>query len=127
MVNLSQAFFGEKNTAALAVEAHDCVHAVQHNVGNKWLEMRSVVVPIDLFNTTTLLTFIILPVKCDGAKRALAWMKEKQIVTSSEYDASKDALRWAARTYVVSAVGLIATLLYYLPIYHSRHYKYLTP
>jgi len=150
MVNLSQAVFGEKNAAAAAVAAHECGHAVQHNVGYKWLKMRSALVPIVsfssrfiqfviiggillinvfpelllggivLFSLTTLFAFITLPVEYDASNRALAWMKEKQIVTSSEYAASKDALSWAARTYVVSAVGSIATLLYYLSIYLRR-------
>ena len=75
---------------------------------------------IGLFALTTLFAFITLPVEFDASRRALAWVKEKHIVTSEEYAASKDSLKWAALTYVVSAIGSLATLLYYLSIYLNR-------
>ena len=61
-----------------------------------------------------------LPVEYDASNRALAWLEEKQMVTNTEHDAAKDALKWAARTYVVAALSSIATLLYYVNIYSSR-------
>ncbi|NUM32518.1 MAG: zinc metallopeptidase [Bacteroidetes bacterium] len=72
------------------------------------------VIGIALFALTTLFSFITLPVEFDASKRALAWIKEKNIVSSSEYEMSKDSLKWAALTYVVAAIGSLATLLYYI-------------
>lgn len=149
-VNLSTGVYSERNAAAAAVAAHECGHAVQHAVGYSWLQMRSKLVPvvsvssrlvqwvliggiilintfpqllligIVLFALTTLFSFITLPVEYDASNRALAWIKEKNIVTSTEYVASKDALKWAARTYVVAAIGSLATLVYYILIYAGR-------
>ena len=56
----------------------------------------------------------------DASNRALKWLKERQIVNTGEYAMSADALKWAARTYVVAAIGSIGTLLYYLMIYMNR-------
>ncbi len=69
---------------------------------------------IVLFAVTTLFAFITLPVEFDASKRALAWMTEKNIVTTEEHSGAEDALKWAARTYVVAALGSLATLLYYI-------------
>ncbi|MDP2058566.1 MAG: zinc metallopeptidase, partial [Flavobacteriaceae bacterium] len=77
-------------------------------------------VGIVLFSLTTLFTIITLPVEYDASNRALAWLENKRIVTRDELAGSKDALKWAARTYVVAAIGSIATLLYYISIYTSR-------
>lgn len=71
---------------------------------------------VTLFGVTTLFSFITLPVEFDASRRALAWIKDRNIVTPSEYDMSKDALKWAALTYVVAALGSLATLLYYISI-----------
>lgn len=68
----------------------------------------------------TAFALITLPVEFDASRRALAWMKNNNIVTSSEYDGSKDALKWAAMTYVVAAAGAIANLLYYVSIFLGR-------
>lgn len=149
-VNLSAVVYDQRNAAAAAVAAHECGHAVQHAKGYAWLQMRSKLVPIvsitsrflqwillagilmiqvfpqlllvgiALFALTTLFAFITLPVEFDASRRALAWVKEKHIVTPEEYAASKDSLKWAALTYVVSAIGSLATLLYYLSIYLNR-------
>jgi len=73
-----------------------------------------------MFGFTTLFAFITLPVEYDASNRALAWIKQKGIVTPSEYDMSADALKWAARTYVVAAIGSLATLLYYVSIFMNR-------
>ncbi|PKP40394.1 MAG: hypothetical protein CVT96_08985 [Bacteroidetes bacterium HGW-Bacteroidetes-13] len=149
-VNLSEAVYNQRNAAAAAVAAHECGHAVQHAIGYDWLQMRSKLVPvvsvasnwvqwillggillintfpslllvgIVLFSLTTLFTIITLPVEYDASNRALAWLENKRIVTRDELVGSKDALKWAARTYVVAAIGSIATLLYYISIYTSR-------
>jgi Zn-dependent membrane protease YugP len=75
---------------------------------------------IIMFAMTTLFAFITLPVEYDASNRALAWIKRNGIVTTGEYDMSADALKWAARTYVVAAIGSLATLLYYIMIYMGR-------
>jgi hypothetical protein len=75
---------------------------------------------IILFAFTTVFSFITLPVEYDASNRALAWIKARNIVNVQEYAASEDALKWAARTYVVSAIGSLATLLYYISIYMGR-------
>jgi Zn-dependent membrane protease YugP len=61
----------------------------------------------------TLFSFITLPVEYDASNRALAWLKAKNIVTPEEYKGSEDALKWAARTYLVAAIGALASLLYW--------------
>ena len=149
-VNLSEAVYSERNAAAAAVAAHECGHAVQHAQAYSWLQFRSKLVPvvsvtsslvqwillggillintfpqllligIILFATTTLFSIITLPVEYDASNRALKWLKDRQIVTTGEYAMSADALKWAARTYVVAAIGSIGTLLYYLMIYMNR-------
>jgi hypothetical protein len=73
-----------------------------------------------LFAMGTLFSFITLPVEYDASKRALVWLETKNMVTPQEHDAAKDALKWAARTYVVAALGSLATLLYFINIYLGR-------
>ncbi|MBL0014364.1 MAG: zinc metallopeptidase [Flavobacterium sp.] len=149
-VNLSEAVYNQRNAAAAAVAAHECGHAVQHATAYSWLEMRSKLVPvvsvassyiqwvliagilmvrtfpqlllvgIVLFAATTLFSIITLPVEYDASNRALAWLENKQMLNREEHDGAKDALKWAARTYVVAAIGSIATLLYYVMIYMNR-------
>lgn len=149
-VNLSQVVYNERNAAAAAVSAHEVGHAVQHATNYSMLQMRSKLVPvvsfgsrymqwillggiamiqvfpqlllagICLFALTTLFSLVTLPVEFDASKRALVWLKGNNIVTAEEYVGSKDALKWAAMTYVVAAVGSIATLLYYVSIYMNR-------
>ncbi|WP_296316266.1 zinc metallopeptidase [Winogradskyella sp. UBA3174] len=75
---------------------------------------------IVLFGVTTLFTFITLPVEYDASNRALAWLKNKNMVTPDEYKGSEDALKWAARTYLVAALGSLATLLYFVSMFLSR-------
>lgn len=146
-VNLSEAVYNQRNAAAAAVAAHECGHAVQHAVGYEWLTMRSKLVPfvnvassymqwillggilllntfpglllfgIILFAATTLFSVITLPVEYDASHRALAWLENKRMLAQQEQAGAKDALKWAARTYVVAALGSIATLLYYVSIY----------
>jgi len=149
-VNLSESVYHQRNAAAAAVAAHEVGHAVQHNTAYQWLTMRSKLVPavqasstvlpwvlmggvimintfpsllligIALFAMTTIFSFVTLPVEFDASKRALAWMNDKGVVTSQELAMSRDALKWAALTYVVSALGSLALLLYYVSIYLGR-------
>ncbi|OYX84545.1 MAG: hypothetical protein B7Y83_07815 [Flavobacteriales bacterium 32-34-25] len=146
-VNLSESVYNQRNAAAAAVAAHECGHAVQHAVGYEWLSMRSKLVPfvnvassymqwillagilmlktfpgllligIILFAATTVFSIVTLPVEYDASNRALAWLKNKNMLNPAEYVGAEDSLKWAARTYVVAALGSIATLLYYLSIY----------
>lgn len=149
-VNLSEAVYNQRNAAAAAVAAHECGHAVQHATAYSWLTMRSKLVPvvsvasnyvqwiliagilmvntfpqllligIVIFAATTLFSLITLPVEYDASNRALAWLENKRMLTQQEQAGAKDALTWAARTYVVAAIGSIATLLYYVMIYMNR-------
>jgi len=75
---------------------------------------------IGLFAVTTAFAFITLPVEFDASKRALVWLKKENMVTQQEYAGAKDALKWAARTYVVAALGSLATLLYFIMIFMGR-------
>lgn len=149
-VNLSEAVFNQRNAAAAAVAAHECGHAVQHATAYSWLTMRSQMVPvvniastymqwillggilminsfpqllligIVIFAATTLFSIVTLPVEYDASNRALAWLENKRMLSQEEQAGAKDALKWAARTYVVAALGSIATLLYYVSIYMNR-------
>ena len=67
-----------------------------------------------LFAVTTAFAFITLPVEYDASNRALAWLKNKNIATPEEYAGAEDSLKWAARTYVVAALGSLAQLLYWV-------------
>jgi Zn-dependent membrane protease YugP len=73
-----------------------------------------------LFAVTTAFTFITLPVEYDASNRALAWLENKNMVSQEEYAGAKDALKWAARTYLVAALGSLATLLYFISIFLNR-------
>lgn len=149
-VNLSEGVYNQRNAAAAAVAAHECGHAVQHAKSYKWLNLRSKLVPtvgissklasflliagiftvnsfpqlllagIIFFSATVIFSIVTLPVEYDASNRALAWLENKNMLTNEEQGAAKDALKWAARTYVVAALSSIATLLYYLNIYNSR-------
>lgn len=149
-VNLSPDVFYGRNAAAAAVAAHECGHAVQHAKAYSFLQMRSALVPaisitskfapwvllagvltlqtfpillgvgIVLFAGMTLFSFVTLPVEFDASRRALAWMSDRAIVNNQEHEQSKDALWWAAMTYVVAALGSLATLFYYISIFNSR-------
>ncbi|SFB81804.1 hypothetical protein SAMN04487907_101768 [Zunongwangia mangrovi] len=72
---------------------------------------------IILFGMGTLFSFITLPVEYDASNRALAWLETENMLTRQEHDAAKDSLKWAARTYVVAALGSLATLLYFIGIF----------
>lgn len=148
-VNLSEVVYHERNASAAAIAAHEVGHAVQHATAYSWLEFRSSLVPmvgvasklsmwiilaglffqtfpillpigIVLFAATVFFSFVTLPVEYDASNRALAWLESKNMLTLQEQDGAKDALNWAARTYVVAAIGSLATLLYYIMIYMGR-------
>ncbi|MEM9298313.1 MAG: zinc metallopeptidase [Bacteroidota bacterium] len=77
----------------------------------------ALLVVIGAYGVMTLFSFVTLPVEFDASRRALAWVKDRQIVNTSEYDMAQDALKWAAMTYVVVAVGSLVTLLYYVSMF----------
>lgn len=146
-VNLSPEVYSGYSIAAAAVAAHECGHAVQHADAYQWLTLRSKLVPvvqfssgivqwvllggvllinafpqlllagIVLFAFTTLFSIITLPVELDASRRALAWLNSSRMLTTSEYPKAKDALKWAALTYVVAALASIATLVQYVMIF----------
>lgn len=146
-INLSESVYNSKSIAAAAVAAHETGHAVQHATAYAWLGFRSKMVPpvsfaskwvmwvllagvllvntypslllagIVLFALTTLFSFITLPVEVNASQRALAWLSESGITSSMNHDKARDALKWAAYTYVVAALGSLATLLYYIMIF----------
>ena len=146
-VNLSPEVYNGTDVAAAAVAAHECGHAVQHATAYSWLKMRSSLVPavqissnivpfilmagvimmqtfpqlllggIILFAITTLFSVITLPVEFDASKRALAWLNHTNVTNPREYPKAKDALKWAAMTYIVAAVASIVTLLQYVLIF----------
>ncbi|HPW85915.1 MAG TPA: zinc metallopeptidase [Chitinophagales bacterium] len=78
-----------------------------------WILLAGIV----LFATTTLFSFITLPVEFDASNRALKWLDSTQIVYGDQHDKAKNALKWAASTYVVAALGSLVTLLYYISIF----------
>ena len=149
-VNLSEGVYSNSNVAAAAVAAHECGHAVQHATAYSFLQMRSKLVPvvsfaskwvqwvllagillvesfpglllagIVLFGLTTLFSFITLPVEINASKRALVWLNTSGMTNVQNHDKAEDALRWAAYTYVVAALGSLATLLYYIMIFMGR-------
>jgi Zn-dependent membrane protease YugP len=146
-INLSQDVYSSKSIAAAAVAAHETGHAVQHATAYAWLGFRSRMVPIVsfssrwiqwvllggiilvntfpallftgivLFALTTLFSFITLPVEFNASQRALVWLSERGITSYENQARAKDALKWAASTYVVAALGSLATLLYYVMIF----------
>jgi len=80
--------------------------------------MQSVLlIVIATYGVMTLFSFVTLPVEFDASNRALAWIKQRNIVTHQEHDMAKDALKWAAMTYVVAALGSLVTLLYYVSLF----------
>ena len=146
-VNLSKEVYYGNNVAAAAVAAHECGHAVQHAKAYAFLKMRSNLVPvvsfashwmqwilligiftvqsypqillvgIVLFALTTLFSFVTLPVEINASSRALAWLSHAGITDVNTYGKAKDALKWAAYTYVVAALSSLATLVYYILIF----------
>jgi uncharacterized protein len=146
-VNLSPEVYEGRSIAAAAVAAHECGHAVQHATAYSWLMLRSRLVPvvqfssslvqwvllagiimintfpglllggIVLFALVTIFSVITLPVEFDASKRALAWLNHTNVTTPQEHPKAKDALKWAAMTYVIAALASIATLVQYIMIF----------
>jgi Zn-dependent membrane protease YugP len=149
-VNLSHEVYYGRSAAAAAVSAHEVGHAVQHATAYSWLQFRSAMVPIVsfgskwvqwillagvllvntfpsllligivMFAAITLFSFITLPVEFDASNRAMAWLQSSRSANTGELVMAKDALNWAAMTYVVAALSALATLLYYIMIYLGR-------
>lgn len=143
-VNLSQDVYNTCSISAAAVAAHECGHAVQHDKAYAPLKVRSALVPIVsvssslsqiiiivgvllinifpalfwlgiiMFASVLLFSVITLPVEFDASRRALAWLHSSGTLNTSEQSQAKEALSWAASTYVVAALSALATLIYYL-------------
>ena len=146
-INLSQDVFNGRSVSAAAVAAHETGHAVQHAKAYAWLGFRSSLVPtvsfaskyvqwilligifvvqrfpavllvgIVLFALTTIFSFITMPVEINASKRALVWLSTAGITSYENHTMAQDALKWAAYTYVIAALGSLATLLYYIMIF----------
>lgn len=84
--------------------------------GNQFL----LLIGIILFAASTLFSLVTLPVEYDASNRALAWLENTGLTSNHEHDKAKDALKWAARTYVVAALSSVAMLLYYISIFMNR-------
>lgn len=143
-VALSEAVYATNSIAAAAVAAHECGHAVQHATAYSMLQLRSSLVPIVnfsamtqqwlligsfmlintvpqlllitaiVFGVTALFSFITLPVEFDASRRALVWLNESGMTRGEEYNGAKDALWWAAMTYVVAAISALVMVVYLL-------------
>lgn len=150
-VNLSDAVYSSSSIAAAAVAAHECGHVVQHAQGYAPVKLRSALVPavnfcnmtvqwvllvgvmlvnsfpsilwlgIALFAMTTLFSLVTLPCEINASSRAVSWLTNSGIVDDRTRPMAIDALKWAAYTYVIAAIGSIATLLYYIGIATKRN------
>jgi len=149
-VNLSENVYGCASIAACAVAAHETGHALQHAQGYAPVRLRSALVPvvtfanntvqwvllagvllinvfptllwvgIILFAMTTFFSLITLPVEINASQRAVRWMETAGVVDAETRPMAVDALKWAAYTYVVAALGSLATLFYYIALGNSR-------
>ena len=149
-VNLSEGVYGSASIAACAVAAHETGHALQHAQGYAPLRLRSALVPvvtfanntvqwvllggvllinvfptllwigIALFAATTFFSFVTLPVEINASQRAVQWLEGSGVVDATTRPMAVDALKWAAYTYVIAALGSLATLLYYIGIARRR-------
>ena len=149
-VNLSEAVYGQRNIAAAAVAAHECGHVLQHAQGYGPLKLRTALVPVVnfsnkavqwvllagvllfavthsvlwlgvvLFGMSTLFSLVTLPVEINASRRAVAWLESAGITNYETKPMAQDSLKWAAYTYVIAAIGSLATLFYYIGIARSR-------
>ena len=149
-VNLSEDVYRMNSVSAAAVAAHECGHAVQHKVGYAPLKLRSSLVPavnisskismfviiiglvvintfpalfwigIAMFAMVFLFSVVTLPVEFNASRRALAWLQSSNALGQAETAQAKEALGWAASTYVVAALSSLASLLYYIGLGSSR-------
>ena len=150
-INLSRDVYYGRSVAAAAVAAHETGHVIQHATGYAPLRLRSALVPvvsfanawvswvllagvalinifpsliwvgIGLFALSTLFSFITLPVEINASARAVKWLDTSGIVTYETKPMAQDALKWAAYTYVIAAIGSLATLLYYISMANRRN------
>lgn len=150
VVNLSESVYGSRSVSAAAVAAHECGHAIQHARSYAPLKLRSALVPIVQFSSSwaqivlligiftmqsfpqlfwvgiamfcSVLAFslVTLPVEYDASRRALAWLSSSGMVDKQGYSQAREALSWAARTYLVAALSALATLIYYLGFARDR-------
>ena len=149
-INLSEGVFGSASIAACAIAAHETGHALQHAQGYAPLRLRSALVPvvtfanntvqwvllagvllinvfpsllwigIILFAMTTFFSFVTLPVEINASQRAVQWMEGAGVVDAGTRPMAVDALKWAAYTYVIAALGSLATLFYYISLANRR-------
>ncbi|MEM0992006.1 MAG: zinc metallopeptidase [Bacteroidota bacterium] len=149
-VSLSPAIYQGQSVMAAAVAAHECGHAVQHATAYPMLQTRSRLVPfvqvasglqqyllfavlmfastnptlllitIAAFGVTTLFAFVTLPVEFDASKRALVWLNQAGVTRGQEHEGAKDALKWAAMTYVAAALASLVSLVYLVLRYMSN-------
>ncbi|MBO4817111.1 MAG: zinc metallopeptidase [Bacteroidales bacterium] len=149
-VNLSEEVYYGNSVAAAAVAAHECGHVVQHATGYAPLKLRSALVPvvsfssnavqwvlligvmiikitptllylgIAMFALTTLFSVVTLPVEINASARAVQWLDKAGITGPATKAKAVDALKWAAYTYVIAAIGSIATLIYYIAMARRR-------
>lgn len=149
-INLSESVYGSASIAACAVAAHETGYAIQHAQGYAPLRLRTALVPvvtfanntvqwvlllgvlfvnvfpallwigIALFAMTTLFSFVTLPVEIDASRRAVCWLEGAGVVDANTRPMAVDALKWAAYTYVIAAIGSLATLFYYIGLANDR-------
>ena len=149
-VNLSTDVYRMNSVAAAAVAAHECGHAVQHKVDYAPLRLRTALVPavslssklsmiviilgillinvfpalfwigIAMFALVFLFSVVTLPVEFNASRRALAWLQSSNSLSEVELGQAKEALKWAASTYVVAALSSLATLIYYIGLGSGR-------
>jgi hypothetical protein len=149
-LNLSESVYSQRNVAAAAVAAHECGHAIQHATGYGPLQLRSSLVKvvsfsnkyvswvlllgilmisltpsflwlgIAMFAASTLFSIVTLPVEINASSRAVQWLDSTGITTYETKPMAEDALRWAAYTYIIAAIGSLATLFYYIGIARNR-------
>lgn len=150
VVSLSPDVYNGRHVSAAAVAAHECGHAIQHDTDYPMLQFRSSMVPVVniaskalsvlflvafamidtfpqlmlitviAFAMTSLFSLVTLPVEFDASNRALNWLDETGIAQGEEYDGAKDALKWAAMTYVAAALSSVLMLIYLFVQYRSR-------
>ena len=145
-VNLSDSVYSSSSVAAAAVAAHECGHAVQHARGYAPLALRSQLVPVVQFASSSamwvillglvilattqnellcwigvgmiamsaLFSLITLPVEYNASARALEWLQTSRTMEGAQLAQAREALSWAARTYLVAALSAIASVLYYV-------------
>ena len=149
-VNLSRDVYQGRSVAAAAIAAHECGHVIQQAQGYAPLKVRTALVPvvtfankwvmwvilagillvevvpqllwvgIGLFALTTFFSFVTLPVEVNASNRALGWLEMSGITNYETRPMAASALRWAAYTYVIAAIGSLVTLFYYISLGSRR-------